>query len=228
MKSKTTHSLLAAITACALTTFALGEGDKQKHAGKDMQDMKHKSASTLQKVGRTTEQQVDQQLTAKDLLGKDIYDSAGEEIGPVVDVILAGKASPSLKTALSDNDREASANYDSTNAIDPETGSATYAAADPNTANDIGDNEDEFGDEVSETARDLQNRMAGMMANNDEACAVVSYGGLMGIGNDLLIVPISALNYDRNSDQVTLNVNETELDAMIKAGASNTTASTSG
>ena len=38
----------------------------------------------------------------------------------------------------------------------------------------------------------------------------------MGINRDLLIVPVSALSYDHENDQLTLNVSEQELDNMTR------------
>lgn len=60
---------------------------------------------------------------------------------------------------------------------------------------------------------DMANRagaaMAGAMSGGP--AAIISAGGLMGIGGDLIRVPLSQLRYDATEDRVTLDVSRDQI-----------------
>lgn len=188
MKTKLPRVLVTLLAAGSLTAFAWGkEGDKTKHTATPQ--------NTIEKISHATQEQIDHNLTAKDLIGQDVYDRGGEEIGSVVDVVLPSNTSLSLAAALSDQDitseRNQSRYAPTPNQRDPNAAPSTNPAA------------------RSDMPRNNQTNPSRSVAANgpmqtDETCAVVSYGGFAGMGNKLLVVPVSTIRYDASNERLPL------------------------
>lgn len=206
MKTKLPRVLVALLAACSLTAFAWGkEGDKNKHTATPQ--------NTIEKISHATQEQIDRNLTAKDLIGKDVYDRGGEEIGSVVDVVLPSNTSTNLAAALSDQDiaseRNQSRYAPTPNQRDPNAVPSTNPAA----RNDMSRNNQ------ADASRSLA---ANSPMQADETCAVVSYGGFAGMGNKLLVVPVSTIRYDANNERLTLDVSESDIDNLTRNTAERT------
>lgn len=62
---------------------------------------------------------------------------------------------------------------------------------------------------------------------NASADVVVAYGGFLGMGSEMLRVPISELSYDYSNDRIVLNVSQQELRSLTSSSSSSS-GSTSG
>ncbi len=140
-------------------------------------------------IRRINNDVADREFTAKQLIGKDVYDSRDKKIGEVKDVVLDTSKARQLATALTNKA-----------ATRPSVGSsASSSAATGRARSDV-------STQPSQPAT-----VSGMTA---EPAAIVAFGGFMGVGNNLLQVPLSQLHYDTASDHITLNVTETELSSL--------------
>ncbi len=70
-------------------------------------------------IQRLSQQQVDQQLTAKALIGKNVYDNAGKRVGEVKDIVLDSSGVPQLASVASGHDKNSNSNSSSANSTCP-------------------------------------------------------------------------------------------------------------
>ena len=174
---------------------------------------------------RVTKDSLEHQLTAKGLIGKNVHDSSGEKIGEVEDIVLDASQLSQLASAFMDRDSDRSSATRSTGAASTagaarSTGagaSGTYAAG-------------AAGDGASATAgrtgsasarSDLGAAASSMIsgAMSSGPAAIVSAGGVLGLGQDLIRVPLSQLSYDANEDRVTLNVSRDQISSITNPDA---------
>ncbi len=181
-----------------------------------MSSTAHGSASGSAGVGslqRVTKDSLEHQLTAKGLIGKNVHDSSGEKIGEVEDIVLDASQLSQLASAFMDRDSDRSSATRSTAA----GASGTYAAG-------------AAGDGASATAgrtgsasarSDLGAAASSMIsgAMSSGPAAIVSAGGVLGLGQDLIRVPLSQLSYDANEDRVTLNVSRDQISSITNPDA---------
>ncbi len=203
---------------------------------------------------RVTKDSLDSQLTAKDLIGKDVYDNAGKKVGSIDDVVLSSAASSHLATAFSSKDRDqsdssyqtasgntgaasGSANnsgntYGSTsgsNANTSSTGSdgiatrsssGNYAASNATGSTDS----TSTSGSMNSSTRGTQSALGSvgsaidstMSSLTSEPAAIVSVGGFMGMGRNMVRVPVSQLSFDASNERLTINVSESELAALTE------------
>lgn len=150
-------------------------------------------------VHRVSDEIIAQQLTAKDLLGKAVYGVDGEKLGDISDISLASGFSAAVAESLR--------NAGTAMTTSPATGTGASANT---TASDM------------RTATSLLSSI-----DNDDLTVFISVGGLLGIGDNLVSVPASALNYDAQNQHFTLNVRKADFVALAQERAP-TYASTSG
>ncbi|MDQ8204017.1 PRC-barrel domain-containing protein [Pelagicoccus sp. SDUM812003] len=156
------HIITSTALAIALVTTA-------GHAGKD----KHKDEmhdSITGKMKRVTQESLDQQFTAQDLIGKSIYDSQGEKIGSVTDFSLPSHAS-FQKMQNSQQHSDKSQKDDWTQHL-PSLG--------------------------------------------EETTVFISVGGLLGVGDDIVAVPASAISFDSLEERFTLPTSKEQVVALAE------------
>lgn len=143
-------------------------------------------------VRHTTEAALHQQVTAKDLIGRDVYDRQNDHVGEIVDIALGGVVPEELKNALAKSDRD--------------DHSAAGAAA-----------RDDTGRQAKATDRARDERPAEERVQAFATSTVfISVGGVLGMGSDLLRAPLSALGYDRRHDRIVLDLSSDELRSILK------------
>lgn len=140
-------------------------------------------------IRRLSDDAADRQFTAKDLIGKELYDSRGKRIGEVKDVVIASSTNPQLAGGL-------------------RTKEASRAAA--TTATSSSSMADTTRSATGQVSRETQS----MIGAASENAVIVSYGGFLGAGNSMLRIPLSQLNYDAANRHITVNVTETELSSL--------------
>ncbi|HWL16737.1 MAG TPA: PRC-barrel domain-containing protein [Opitutus sp.] len=163
-----------------------------------MSDMSSGAAS-IQTVSQSA---LDHQLTAKALIGKNVYDSQGKRIGEVKDVVLDSSRTPQLATAF--GNREGARDTSST------SGSMNTSRTSTGTASTTADSNATLGSSIDSAVGSLSGAMSG------GASVVISSGGFLGMGNDLIRVPLTQLNYDSSKDHFTLNVSQSEIANMTR------------
>lgn len=145
-------------------------------------------AGALQRV---TKDSLDNQITAKGLIGKNVHDSSGDKIGEVEDIVLDASQLSQLAGAFADRDAN-----------------RTAAVGSASARSDLGSQADSM----------ISGAMSGGPA------AIVSVGGVMGMGQDLIRVPLSQFRYDASEDRVTLDVSREQI-ASIREADKDTTSS---
>ncbi|HET7534992.1 MAG TPA: PRC-barrel domain-containing protein [Candidatus Didemnitutus sp.] len=144
---KSLRMVVFSAVALPLALFAQS-GSSSSRSGSNMPGPNSNSSGNLSSsdasssVQRADKESLKNELTAKNLIGKDVYDNAGKKIGEVKDIVLEGQA-PNLASAFAEgglndsptNSRNTSAgsnndNSDSSGSATPNTGrsgSATHA-----------------------------------------------------------------------------------------------------
>lgn len=177
---------------------------------------------------RITNDQLDNHMTAKTLIGTDVHGSDGNKVGSVVDVILG----PSHSMRGSDH-RMGSGSTGYTGATGT-TGAAMSgsrsATAQGSTSSRTDSRADVAGNRQSGIGATDDRSSMGASAmgamNNMQPAVIVSTGGLMGIGNDLIRVPMSKISYDADKKEIRLNVTEEEWKILRETRATGVTSAT--
>ncbi len=188
----------------------------------------HASASGtagISSLRRVTKDSLDEQLTAKALIGKDVHDSAGEKIGEVEDIVLDASGVPELASAFMNreadrDDRSMSRPVDTT--APAPTGSASARGVDSYAAGAAGDGASVTARPDTDTGRvDIGSRLGSAVAGamSGGSAAIISAGGLMGLGQDLIRVPLSQLRYNAEEDHVTLDVSRDQISRITDSDA---------
>lgn len=160
------------------------------------------NGSTPPPVRRTTEASMDQQVTAKDLIGREIYDRQNKHIGQIVDVALGGIVPEELKNALAQSDRDGYA----ASGVAPLPGNNTgrQQQSDPAKASD----------------RELDDQPKSNRVHASATSTVfIAVGGVLGIGADLIRAPLSALSFDRRHNRIILDLSSEQLRSLLKSTA---------
>jgi hypothetical protein len=161
---------------------------------------------------------VKSQFTAKDLIGKEIYDKSGKRIGEVKDVVLGSSVNPQLATGLSERGKVASVDTATTRSSTGTTRTATGSVGDVGATGSV--TTSDRGVSASGTlggttsAGAASARAQSMMGAMSENAVIVSYGGFLGAGNNMLRVPLSQLGFDASNERITVNVTESELSSL--------------
>jgi hypothetical protein len=179
-------------------------------------------------IRRLNEDAVERQFTAKDLIGKELYDQAGKRIGEVKDVVLAASANPQLATGLAKRGNVVSTDTSTTRSSTDTTRTASGTAGRVGATGSVSTSDSGVGVSGSlggtTSAGAAASQAQAMMGAMSENAVVVSYGGFLGAGNSLIRVPLSQLNYDANNERITINVTESELSSLPEDTASSRSA----
>lgn len=172
---------------------------------------------------RVNEAALESQFTAKDLIGKELYDRSGKRIGEVKDIVLASSVNPQLAAGLSRRGDMASGDTSTTRSESGTTrtasgsvggvgasGSVTPSETGVGVSGNLGGTSSAGSTSASEMARHGQSMM-GSMAEN---AVIVSHGGLLGAGDSLIRIPLSQLNFDSSNERLTVNVSESEISSL--------------
>lgn len=161
-------------------------------------------------ISRVTKDSVKHRLTAKDLIGASVYDPAGEKIGDIADIDLQGAAPSQLATAFH-ADR---ADDRSARTLPPPDGTRP-------TAERMGDAAERTADRIGDAAQRTARSAASMVDSGiAHASVFVSVGGLWGIGDDLVSVPLAKLSYNTAEDRFELQANKADVVALAERKAS--------
>jgi hypothetical protein len=184
------------------------------------------SSSELSSVQRVTKDSLKTQVTAKSLIGKNVHDSSGEKIGEVQDIVLDSSSAPQLASGFANREeaREArSSSTSSSSSAQPSSSanprvspSGTYAAGaggDGASTTSATDRMRSAGRDAADAARDLGASTMGALSSTGPA-AIISAGGMFGLGDSMIRVPLSQLSYDADEDRVTLNITRDQLSSI--------------
>ena len=179
------------------------------------------SSSAKASIRRLNEDTVERQFTAKDLIGKEVYDSAGKRIGEVKDILIASSANPQLASGLSHHGNVASTDASTRSGTTGTTRTASGSVGGVGASGSVTTSESGVG--VSGTlggtssAGATSSHAQSMMGSMSENAVVVSYGGFLGAGNSMLRIPFNQLNYDASNRRITVNIAESELTSLPEA-----------
>jgi hypothetical protein len=162
-------------------------------------------------IRRLSDDALEHQFTAKDLIGKELYDRSGKRIGEVKDLVLASSTNPQLAQNVKMQDR-ASSRRSSSSTDTSTSGSATTASNGVGATGSVG--RSQSGDTSGSSVATDMAHAAGSMSGMSEDAVVVSYGGFLGAGNSLIRVPLSQLNFDASNKHFTVNIAESELASL--------------
>ncbi|MGH8021114.1 MAG: PRC-barrel domain-containing protein [Opitutaceae bacterium] len=180
------------------------------------------STSEFRRVSRDA---LENQTTAKDVIGQAVYSSDGEKLGDISDLTVSSdfQAARMAQTAS-----RAERDYDSTSGSATAPGSlgstsdrSTTAANTPSSSSRT--RSSTSSSSSSSTSADSLGRAADdawssakAMVGMDEPHAIISVGGVMGVGDNLVAVPVSALEFDSTEDRYTLSVTKSEFVAIAE------------
>jgi hypothetical protein len=179
-------------------------GDKKadkKHGGYSKHD---KSASTSS-IRAVLDDELENRLTAENVIGKDVVDVRGDKIGSVKDISLGS----ALDGVVGKEARATDRRSDSTLATTPGAsttntgtmaGSTMGRSSTSSSSSDLDRARDSFGSAI-----------AGM---NDQVEVFVSVGGVMGVGSSLVSIPFSQLEWNAEEEHFRLDVSQEEIRAI--------------
>lgn len=174
------------------------------------------SGGSIGSIQRVSDQTIDRQFTAKDLIGKEVYDNRDKRIGEIKDVVLDSSQFQQLASSIGSRESQTGSSGSST----VNSGSATNSSSTGMNSSDH--NSSRVSTSTSSGAANTSSGAGatGMHMGSDyasmssEPAAIISHGGLLGVGNNLLRVPLSQLNFDQNSRHLTVNVSEQQLSSL--------------
>ena len=220
---------IAALGALPLALFAQSNssGTSSMNSSSDM-------SMSLQSVNSDSLQT---QVTAKNLIGKEVHDRNGKKIGSVIDVLLPGQSSSlagafssnssssnsSSSLSASDSDRSTgNASLNGTNSSSQGPGGNMSAAggATPTTSSGYGNdsshnNTGSTYSSSSSPGSSGMNSPAGTYSSSstmsNEPAAVIRLGSMLSGNRNLVQVPLSQLTYDSSQNRIMLNVSDSDL-----------------
>jgi hypothetical protein len=168
------------------------------------------------------EDALERQFTAKDLIGKELYDRSGKRIGEVKDIVLASSGNPQLASGLSRSGDMASGDTSTTRSSSGTTRTASGSVGGVGASGSVTTSESGVGvsgslggtSSGSTSASQMARQGQSMMGSMSDNAVVVSYGGFLGAGDSLIRVPLSQLNYDSSNDRITVDVSESEISSL--------------
>lgn len=190
-------------------------------------------------MARVSKDNVDQRFTAKDLLGAAVYDTAGERIGDIADIDLQGTVPSSLSMSFTQNDSggvsmgsssmSPGTNYANTGTgatsgnagvsgstgVAGQTGSAGNYAQSGTSSSTSQSSIDRAHSAASDVLAD-SSRAISSISGSSQATVFLSVGGLWGIGDDLVRVPISQLSYNTGEDRFELAASKAQVVALAE------------
>lgn len=181
------------------------------------------SSTATAQFRRTSKDRVEQQFTAKDLLDKAVYDSQGERIGEIVDIDLGARFASNLSQTMNQGSRAGATGATGSSTRSSTSSTDTGASASGSVSTPAGSAGGSVGAGVSgATGSSTMSSMAGQA----DPGVFVSVGSVMGIGGDLVRVPIASLSYDAQEERFTLAARKAEITAIAERDEDSAVAST--
>jgi len=188
----------------------------------DMNSSSSMNTADTAGIQRLSQREVDGQLTAKALIGKNVYDNAGKRIGEVKDVVLDSSRAPQLAGVTSSH-RDNSSDTSSSGSTPTSSGSAATTsggyASTSGSSSDTSSTRSGSGSRTGSASGDLSSASSALQGmasslSSSGAAAIISSGGFLGMGDNLLRVPLTQLNYDSASDHITLNISQEQISSL--------------
>ncbi len=194
-------SLLAAATI-ALTGSLQAQNSSSSSSSSQSSSMQ---SSTMDQISRVTKSSVKDQFTAKDLIGAEVYDPAGEKIGDITDIALQGALPEQLASSFNATENESS--KDSTSSYN--SGNETPAASSSSSSSSMG------AGHMSDSHMNMASN-----ENQNQTTVFISVGGLWGIGDDYVSVPASQLSYNSAEKRFELSASKADVVALAEQKSS--------
>jgi len=144
-------------------------------------------------IRRVSKDEVENQPTAKHVIGQAVYSSDGKKLGDISDLTISSDFQAAQMAGIARR-----AGSDST--------------ATTTTASDVA--RSDATSRRKDASKDWSS--AKNMTVGSETQAIISVGGVLGVGDDLVSVPVSALNYDSSEERFTLSVTKDEFLAIAE------------
>jgi len=172
---------------------------------------------------RVTKESLDTQLTAKDLIDKDVYGRDQKKIGKVVDVVLPGSQSSPLAYAFSKNENNGSSSSSVSNSTGTDSASSGMGGSQTTGtgSSSRGGSSSGSGSGSSSGLASSSGNSSGSLgsssygsssSDSSQPAVVIAHGGLM--KKDLIRAPLSQLSYDSRQERLTLNVSDNEITTL--------------
>jgi sporulation protein YlmC with PRC-barrel domain len=185
-------------------------------------------------ISRVDKHSIDQQFTATDLIGKDVYDNAGQKVGQVKDIVLGSAAGSHLAMALgtssSASGSSGSKDYGTADtagtssthrSTGTDSGSSMASTGGTDAASRRGAGTVAGASEIAGAGSTWASQAHGALSGlTSEPAAIVSVGGFMGMGDNMVRVPLSQLNYDQSNQHLTVAISQSELTSLTETAGS--------
>lgn len=188
MKSFPTYSSLLASAAVVLAGSLHAQSDATSSA---QQHAATQGEAAMEKISRVSKESIEHRLTAKDLIGASVYDPAGEKIGDIADVDLHAAVPEDLAKTF--ETARASEAAGSTYGAEPMAGAGEQST-------------------MSEAGRRLRGMASAL--KGEEPTVFISVGGLWGVGDDVVSVPVSQLKYNAAEERFELSASKADIVAL--------------
>ncbi|HVU15424.1 MAG TPA: PRC-barrel domain-containing protein [Candidatus Didemnitutus sp.] len=161
-------------------------------------------------VEHITKSTLDDELTAKDLIGKAVYDRNDKKIGKVSDLVLGNQNSALSGASASGHGwMHSSESNGSTNTATSASSSNYSATGSSGTANGMTSNG--------------ANSSAAMSTESGQPYVVIEQGNLLLGNRDFIRVPLTELSYDSSQKHLKLDLTENELGNSNNSSQDNST-----
>jgi hypothetical protein len=149
------------------------------------------------------------------LIGKEVYDNRDKRIGEIKDVVLDSTRFSQLASAIGSRVAQTGTyGSSSVNGGSDSTASNGTSSSDRNSSRLSSDSPKSVANTGASADATSVRQGSDFASMSSEPAAIISHGGLLGVGNDLLSVPLSQLNFDQNKHHLTLNVSEQQLSSL--------------
>lgn len=163
-----------------------------------------------------SDQTIDRQFTAKDLIGKEVYDNRDKRIGEIKDIVLDSSQFQQLASSVGSRESQTGTYGSSTvnGGSDTRSSSPGMNSSDRDSSRVSSSSSGGVGNTSAGAGATSMHTGSDYASMSSEPAAIISHGGLLGVGNNLIRVPLSQLNFDQNSRHLTVNVSEQQLSSL--------------
>ncbi|BET65421.1 hypothetical protein ASA1KI_03390 [Opitutales bacterium ASA1] len=180
--------------------------DKDRYGDKKHGDYsKHDKSASTSSIRAVPDDELENRLTAENVIGKDVVDVRGDKIGSVKDISLGS----ALDGVVGKEARATDRRSDSTLATTPgasTTNTGTMAGSTMGRTSTSSSSSD-----FDRTRNSFGSAIAGM---NDQVEVFVSVGGVMGVGSSLVSIPFSQLEWNAEEEHFRLDISQDEIRAI--------------
>ncbi len=234
MKRITQTTLLLAGISLAAPAHVIGQGapstpppsERPKQTQVDQREMEpkhakksdHLASGTAATSGaaagirRVSKDSIEDRKTAKHLIGKAVHGSDGKKLGDITDLMLGDAMGVGYAgRGHTEADRTA-ANPTLADGRGTATSSAGTSGSTSSGARGTSQPSQPGGQEGHSGAWSAGKEM--YAGSKGGIQAIISVGGVLGVGDNLVAVPFSDLVYDSGAERYTLNINQTEFNRI--------------